>query len=432
MATERPGGDAWWERAVGVVRASPRTTGRTLRDLIGDLDRIAALGFDVLEVFAPCHGGTVYEGLDVIDFYAVDPVIGSMDDFVLLVREAHQRGIAVIPFLNLGYVNASHPSFIQACDDRARDLTTDATRTYIWADSPDERIPYPADTHFLQGSAGRWHWSDRARSYYWVKWDGENGDAALPQLNWGDPGWRAEAARILAFWRAAGADGFVLDAVNWYIGCDWPTIRELALDAGARTYAHPEGAGGFGDEPAPWITEGGFTVLLDYSLRVWWEGIDVLRDGVASGSFEGIEEALVRYRDVVDAVGGICYLDPPRPGDLTVQQARLAAAIVASAGELYYEPNGVERMTDAELGIVSEMLRLRRRHPALAARGPRVPVSSGHRAVYTFVRGDGPDRVLVALNFSETAITTECGVPGAEHPVPVTLEPLDFAVVSLP
>ena len=426
----------WWEHAIGVMRVSPRTTARTLRHVIDDLDRIADLGFDVIELFAPCHGGTAYEGLDVIDFDMIDPALGTMDDFTTLVQECHRRGIALVAFLNLGYVNERYAPFLQACDDMRGNVVTDDTRKFIWADSPDATVPYQADDHFLQGSDGRWLWSDRAQHYFWVKWEGESGDAVLPQLNWGDPGWRREAARILDFWRTGGVDGVVLDAVNWYVGCDWVSIRALTIEAGSPGYSHPEGAGGFNDDPVPWVASGGFTVMMDYSLRNWWEGFDLLRDAVVSGDFPSIEKALSGYRDAVAAAGGICYINPPRPEPEHVSEARLAAAVIATVGQLYYEPLGIERLSPEEHDITQEMLELRRAHPSLTAHGARMVVPCSDPSVYAFVRGTGSDRVLVALNFSSAPVVAVCEVPaGAETSaasVPVDLAPHDFVVVGLP
>jgi len=426
----------WWEQAIGVMRESPRTTNRTLRDVADDLDRIADLGFDVIELFAPSHGGTTYEGLDVIEFDVIDPALGTMDDFMTLVQECHRRGIALVAFLNLGYVNERYAPFVRACDAMRENLVTDDTRQFIWANSPDKVLPYPVSEHFLQGSDGRWLWSDRAQHYFWVKWEGESGDAVLPQLNWGDPGWRREAARIMDFWRTAGIDGVVLDAVNWYVGCDWAGIRALTIEAGSPGYSHPEGSGGFHDDPAPWVASGGFTVMMDYSLRNWWEGFDLLRDAVATGDFRSIEHALTGYRDSVAAAGGICYINPPRPEPEHISEARLAAAVIATVGELYYEPLGIERLSPEEQKITQEMLELRRDYPSLTARGPRTVVLCSAPSVYAFLRGSDSDRVLVALNFSADAVIAVCEVPGGAErgaaSVAVNLGPHDFVVVGLP
>jgi glycosidase len=68
----------WWETVSAMVRPYLKAHGQTLRGLIGRLDELQALGFDAVEVFAPCQGGVCYNGLDTIDFYAVDPAIGTL------------------------------------------------------------------------------------------------------------------------------------------------------------------------------------------------------------------------------------------------------------------------------------------------------------------------------------------------------------------
>ena len=71
-----------------------------------------------------------------------------------------------------------------------------------------------------------------------------------------------------------GADGLVVDAVNWYVGYTWEighrTITGVIKSYGDK-YSQPEGAGGFHEDPVPWITEGGWISVQDYGLNLWWE-----------------------------------------------------------------------------------------------------------------------------------------------------------------
>ncbi|HMN59465.1 MAG TPA: MFS transporter, partial [Anaerolinea sp.] len=90
----------WWQTASGMVRPYLKAHGRTLADLTADLDQYAALGIDTVEVFAPLHGGVCYNGLDTLDFYTIDPAIGTQADFEALLRAAHQRGMAVAVILS--------------------------------------------------------------------------------------------------------------------------------------------------------------------------------------------------------------------------------------------------------------------------------------------------------------------------------------------
>ena len=139
---------------------------------------------------------------------------------------------------------------------------TAETRMFVWSETGQDVMDRSKAPYFLNDAHGAWRWSERAQSYFWVKWEGEQGGYHLPQFNWGDPGWQAEARRILEFWRNTGIDGVVIDAVNWYIDCDWAITRSAMTDVlneNPRLFSQPEGAGGFGDDPVPWITEGGFT-----------------------------------------------------------------------------------------------------------------------------------------------------------------------------
>jgi glycosidase len=62
-----------------------------------------------------------------------------------------------------------------------------------------------------------WACSDRARKYYWSKWDGVDleGRTVRPsQYDWGSPEFQEEAEKIVRFWMDTGIDGIIIDAVN--------------------------------------------------------------------------------------------------------------------------------------------------------------------------------------------------------------------------
>ena len=401
----------WWATVSAMIRPPLKAGGRTLRDLAASLDRYKADGFDAVEVFAPCARGICYDGLDTIDYYRIDPAIGEMADFEHLVAEAHARDMRVVAFLNLGYGHEEFPAFLRACDDVREGRDTPDARMFVWSDTGKDTMERPLAPFFLNDAHGNWRWSERAQKFFWVKWEGERGGYHLPQFNWGDPGWQAEARRILAFWRATGIDGVVIDAVNWYIDCDWEITRRAITDvlhAGQPIFSQPEGAGGFSDDPVPWITEGGFTCVMDYALKLWWEGKDLVRDAILTGDPRPIEDALRGYRDRVAASGGVTYIDTADPDGLTVPQRLLAAAVVATAGELFLEI-GETSSWDDDYRTGLRRLLCARRSSALAAAGMRSRVlTSDDSRFYAFRRElDGATPVLVILNFQPYAATIE-------------------------
>jgi glycosidase len=332
-----------------------------------------------------------------------------MVDFQELVAQAHERAMRVVAFLNLGYGHEAFPAFLKACDDVREGRESSETRMFVWSETGADKMERPLAPYFLNDAHGNWRWSERAQKYFWVKWEGEHGGYHLPQFNWGDSGWQEEAQRVLSFWRGTGIDGVVVDAVNWYIDCDWVIARRAMTDmlnSGESLFSQPEGAGGFGDDPVPWITAGGFTCVTDYALKIWWEGVDVVRDAVLTGDPRPIDEALRGYRDRVVAAGGVCYIDTADLDAASVAQRLLAAATVATVGELFLEIGDGADWDDAYRAGVRRLLEARRRYPALCAGGTRTALATSDDAhVYAFLREEaGEGTVVVVLNFASTSV----------------------------
>lgn len=431
QSTLRP---RWWETASGILRPYLKSQGITLTDLTQKLDEIRASGFDTLEIFAPCKGGVCYNGLDTLDFYEIDPAIGTMQDFEQLIAEAHRREMAVIAFINLGYSHEDFPAFLKACDDVREGIDSPEVHWFLWSDTGDDVMDKPLAPHFLNDAHGNWRWSERAKKYFWVKWEGEQGGYHLPQFNFADPGWQQEVRRIMEFWLKTGIDGLVIDAVNWYIGCDWDITRFTMTDpirAADNQFSQPEGAGGFSDDPVPWIEQGGFNCIMDYRIKLWWEGVDIIRDAVVAGDPRPIETALRDYRDRVVAAGGICYIDAPDLSKASLAAQTLGAAVVATVGELYLQHGESDKhWTDEFRREIQALLVIRQAYPLLCAGGSRDQRNtSDNSKYYAFIRrSDTGVPVLVVMNFQpdeQNVIVDLDGVSarklkdirsGSEHP----------------
>ena len=419
--------ERWWERVSAMARPYLKLYGNTLNDLTARLDEFKAKGIDAVEVFAPCKGGVCYHGLDTLDYYEIDPAIGSMEDFARLVKEAHRRQIAVIVFHNLGYGHEQFPAFLKACDDVRAGIDSPETRMFVWSDTGQDQMDRSLAPHFMNDLHGNWRWSERARKYFWVKWEGEKGGYHLPQFNFADPGWQNETRRIIDFWLRTGIDGMVIDAVNWYIGANWGitqfSMTDL-LNQADNQFCQPEGAGGFSDDPVPWITQGGFNCVMDYSIKKWWDGIDVIRDAILTGDPRPIEIALRSYRDRVVAAGGVCYIDPPTLDDLPLEARLLGAALTASMGELLIligDP--AIPQSDAYGEGLTKLLQLRNKHPVICASGARQQLpTSDDTCFYAFLRGvTGEERALAVFNFQPTAQRVSVDLSGQSIPALVDL-----------
>jgi glycosidase len=112
-------------------------------------------------------------------------------------------------------------------------------------------------------------YSERAGKHYWTKWANEDWASddpgrkvfRLPQFNWSSESFQQEVENVIRFWMETGIDGWVLDAVNWYVGCTWKVNRRYMTDViqeYGNAFVQPEGAGAFLEDPVAWITEGNY------------------------------------------------------------------------------------------------------------------------------------------------------------------------------
>lgn len=76
-------------------------------------------------------------GYDIADYYAIDEMFGTLEDFTIFIQEAHRLGLKVISDLVVNHTSDQHPWFIESRkskDNPYRDY-------YMWADAKPEQMP---------------------------------------------------------------------------------------------------------------------------------------------------------------------------------------------------------------------------------------------------------------------------------------------------
>jgi cyclomaltodextrinase len=159
---------------------SPRERhGGTLGGVHRALPYIADLGVTCIWL-SPIHPAETYHRYDTMDYFAVDPALGTSEEFRDLVEAAHERGIRVLLDFVPSHASWHHPAFLAAQRDR------DA----------------PTASWFVFD-----RWPDQYRCFLQVS-------PYLPTLNTADPGARAHLIASAVHWiREFGVDGFRLDHV---------------------------------------------------------------------------------------------------------------------------------------------------------------------------------------------------------------------------
>ncbi|MBE6054055.1 MAG: alpha,alpha-phosphotrehalase [Clostridium sartagoforme] len=193
----------WWKSAV-VYQIYPKSfkdsNGDGIGDLVGvieKLDYLKSLGVKVLWLTPIYVSPQNDNGYDIADYYNIDPMFGSMDDFKRLLKETHERGMKLILDMVVNHTSTEHKWFKEAI----KDVKNPYHDFYIWRDEPNNW-----ESKF-GGSA--WEYMEGLDKYYLHLFDKTQAD-----LNWENPKLREEIFKMMRYWLDMGVDGFRLDVVN--------------------------------------------------------------------------------------------------------------------------------------------------------------------------------------------------------------------------
>lgn len=153
-------------------------------------------------------------GYDIANFYEIDPIFGTMQDFEEMMKKAQELGIKII----LDFV-PNHTS--DECEWFKRSAARDPFYNdfYIWHPGQiidGKRQPPTNWVSVFRGSA--WQWHEGRQEYYFHQFVKKQ-----PDLNYRNPIVQTVMKEVLKFWLHKGVAGFRIDAV--------PHIFEVAPDS---------------------------------------------------------------------------------------------------------------------------------------------------------------------------------------------------------
>lgn len=195
-----------------IYQIYPRSFKDTDGDGIGDLsgmieklDYVQELGATAIWI-NPIHKSPMADfGYDISDYYQIDPLFGTLEQYERLLKEAHLKHIQVIMDLVVNHTSDQHAWFQESRSSRdnpKRDW-------YVWKDAQADGSPPNNWLSVFGGTA--WEFDNHTKQYFLHSFLKEQ-----PDLNWQNPEVREAIKAVIRYWLDKGVDGLRMDAVYWY------------------------------------------------------------------------------------------------------------------------------------------------------------------------------------------------------------------------
>ena len=215
----------WWKGKVA-YQIYPKSFKDSNGDGVGDLkgiteklDYLQDLGIDILWLSPIYKSPFIDQGYDISDYYAIDPIFGTMEDMEELIVEGKKRGISIIMDLVVNHCSSHHEWFQKALAD------------------PDG--PYADYFYFIESDKEPNNWESYFGGSVWEPVPGTNKyylhsfHKDQPDLNWQNPVLREEIYKMINWWLDKGIAGFRIDAIiNIKKDLEWrslPSDRDNGL-----------------------------------------------------------------------------------------------------------------------------------------------------------------------------------------------------------
>lgn len=186
-----------------VYQVYPKSFLDTNGDGIGDLGGIrnklgyiSSLGVDYLWISPISKSPQKDNGYDISDYYQIDKLFGTNDEYYKLIEESKEHGIGIILDLVLNHVSDQHEWFQKAISGNEY-----YQEFFIFRDEPNELI-----SAFKKPA---WTYCEALNKYYLHLFD-----ASQPDLNWENENIRNELYKMINFWIKKGVKGFRLDVID--------------------------------------------------------------------------------------------------------------------------------------------------------------------------------------------------------------------------
>jgi maltose alpha-D-glucosyltransferase/alpha-amylase len=205
----------WWKEAK-IYELYVNTFAGNFVGLTERIDYFTQLGINCIHLLPHFPSPMIDDGYDITDYRNVRSELGTLEDCIRFIQEAHARDIKVIIDFVLNHTSDQHPWFIEARaskDNPRRDY-------YLW--STDSTKYEGAPNAFPDIKAQNWIPNPATGDLYFATFYPQQ-----PDLNWDNPEVFDAMLSNMEFWAERGIDGFRLDAVPHLIKRDGTSSKGL-------------------------------------------------------------------------------------------------------------------------------------------------------------------------------------------------------------
>ena len=162
------------------------------------LDYIKDLGNDIIWL-SPIMPSESYHAYDVLSFYDIDYKLGTLEDYVSLVNEAHKRNMKIMLDMPINHTSTNHEWFkgYLAGEEKYQNYYQKKIPGTIYGDSSS------------MGGKATFYMDYETRKTYFAAF-GES----MPDLNYQSEELVEAIKHVFKYWVELGADGFRFDAVK--------------------------------------------------------------------------------------------------------------------------------------------------------------------------------------------------------------------------
>ncbi len=201
-----------------------------LKGIIEKLDYLKDLGIGMIWL-SPIYASPLKDnGYDISDYYKINPLFGTMQDFDDLIAEAKKRDIKIVMDLVINHTSDQHPRFQEALknkDSKYRDY-------YYFRKGNGKKPPNNRNSAF---SGSCWEKVPNEDNMYYLHLFTKE----QPDLNYQNEEVIKEVENILRFYLDKGVSGFRCDVINQIYKTNLENGKFSLFSRGREHYENQEG-----------------------------------------------------------------------------------------------------------------------------------------------------------------------------------------------